>query len=63
MSTDDETPFAPDFKETPYWWDAAAPTKGEPRTPPARADVAIVGAGLIGTSIAWRRAIDGTRRE
>jgi glycine/D-amino acid oxidase-like deaminating enzyme len=52
VSTDDETPFAPDFKETPYWWDAAAPTKGEPRTPPSRADIAIVGAGITGLNAA-----------
>ena len=44
--------FAPDFKETPYWWDAAPPTKPEPRMPPPRADVAIVGAGITGLNAA-----------
>jgi glycine/D-amino acid oxidase-like deaminating enzyme len=48
----DATLFAPDFKETPYWWDAAPPTKGVPRTPPGRADVAIVGAGITGLNAA-----------
>jgi glycine/D-amino acid oxidase-like deaminating enzyme len=48
----DAEPFAPDFKETPYWWDAAPPMKGVPRTPPARADVVIVGSGITGLNAA-----------
>ena len=51
--TDSSAPvFAPDFKETPYWWDAAPPTKPELRMPPERADVAIVGAGITGLNAA-----------
>jgi glycine/D-amino acid oxidase-like deaminating enzyme len=44
--------FAADFKETPYWWDAAPPTREEPRTAPMRTDVAIVGAGITGLNAA-----------
>ncbi|HUK08926.1 MAG TPA: FAD-binding oxidoreductase [Stellaceae bacterium] len=44
--------FAADFRETPYWWDAAPPTRETPRTPPTRADVAIVGAGITGLNAA-----------
>jgi len=50
MSTPDV--FAADFKDTPYWWEAAPPTRTEPRTPPARVDVAIVGAGITGLNAA-----------
>jgi len=52
MSTADADVFAPDFKETPYWWDAAPPTKDVPRAPPGRVDVAIVGAGITGLNAA-----------
>src|SRR5260370_12317026 len=52
MSTADTDVFAPDFKETPYWWDAAPPTKDIPRAPPGRVDVAIVGAGITGLNAA-----------
>jgi glycine/D-amino acid oxidase-like deaminating enzyme len=48
----DATTFAPGFKETPYWWDAAPPTRGATRQPPVRADVAIVGAGITGLNAA-----------
>src|SRR6185312_15631282 len=44
--------FAADFKETPYWWDAAPPDVVEPAPPPPRADVAIVGAGITGLNAA-----------
>jgi glycine/D-amino acid oxidase-like deaminating enzyme len=44
--------FTPDFKETPYWWDAAPPDVVEPAAPPPRADVAIVGAGITGLNAA-----------
>ncbi len=59
MSTTDESVFAPDFKDTPYWWEAAAPTKPEPRTPPKRVDVAIVGAGITGLNAALELARAG----
>ncbi|HEV3176895.1 MAG TPA: FAD-binding oxidoreductase [Stellaceae bacterium] len=52
MSTADAALFAPDFKESPYWWDAAPPTKEAPRAPPGRVDVAIVGAGITGLNAA-----------
>jgi glycine/D-amino acid oxidase-like deaminating enzyme len=52
MSSEDAAVFAPDFKETPYWWDAAPPTPEAPRKPPSRVDVAIVGAGITGLNAA-----------
>ncbi len=40
--------FAADFKETPFWWEAA-PRPQSPQQPlPSRVDVAIVGAGHTG---------------
>ena len=59
MNAEDAAVFAPDFKETPYWWDAAPPTKPEPRKPPARVDVAIVGAGITGLNAALELARAG----
>ncbi|MBL8706698.1 MAG: FAD-binding oxidoreductase [Rhodospirillales bacterium] len=45
--------FAPGFKETPYWWEAAAPTQADkPVDLPANVDVAIVGGGYAGLSAA-----------
>jgi len=44
--------FAPGFKATPYWWEAAPPTEVAPSDVPDRADVAIVGAGYCGLSAA-----------
>src|SRR5262245_30167636 len=44
--------FAPDFKDAPYWWEAAPPSKATVASPPNRADVAIVGAGYCGLSAA-----------
>ncbi len=44
--------FAADFKETPYWWDAAPPLAVEPEAPPREVDVAIVGAGVTGLNAA-----------
>jgi glycine/D-amino acid oxidase-like deaminating enzyme len=52
VSTEDTDVFAPDFKDAPYWWDAAPPTKDAPRAPPGRVDVAIVGAGITGLNAA-----------
>ncbi|WP_119460047.1 NAD(P)/FAD-dependent oxidoreductase [Rhodospirillaceae bacterium SYSU D60014] len=41
-----------DFKETPYWWEAAPLVKLAPVPVPARVDVAIVGGGLTGLNAA-----------
>src|SRR5258706_9177906 len=54
--------FAPDFKEMPYWIDAArepnAP-QADPAPVPAKADVVIVGGGLTGVSAACELARGG----
>jgi len=44
--------FAPGFKATPYWWEAAPPSEVQLSDVPDRADVAIVGAGYCGLSAA-----------
>ncbi len=44
--------FAADFKETPYWWDAAPPSEAVPQAPPPRADVVIIGSGITGLNAA-----------
>jgi glycine/D-amino acid oxidase-like deaminating enzyme len=44
--------FAPDFKDAPFWWEAAAPSTAAVTAPPLRVDVAIVGAGYCGLSAA-----------
>jgi glycine/D-amino acid oxidase-like deaminating enzyme len=44
--------FTADVKETPYWWEAAAPLDAPPLRPPAAVDVAVVGAGLTGLNAA-----------
>ncbi|HWT08397.1 MAG TPA: FAD-dependent oxidoreductase, partial [Roseomonas sp.] len=43
--------FAPGFKTTPWWWEAAEPP-GRDRTLPGSAGVAIVGGGYAGLSAA-----------
>ena len=51
--------FAPDFKETPYWWEAADPAQASPPETPAvpeKTDVAIVGGGYAGLSCALELA-------
>src|SRR4030088_888743 len=52
MNAPGEALFAPGFKDTPYWWDAAPPEGTTPRAPPPRADVAIVGSGITGLNAA-----------
>ncbi|HLI10999.1 MAG TPA: FAD-binding oxidoreductase [Alphaproteobacteria bacterium] len=47
-----ESLFAPDFREEPYWWDAARPLDEEPESLPAKIDVAVIGAGLTGLNTA-----------
>ena len=44
--------FAPDFKDAPYWWEAAPPSTMAVPAPPHRVEVAIVGAGYCGLSAA-----------
>src|SRR5262245_55654247 len=44
--------LAPDFKDAPYWWEAAPPSKATVAVPPDRVDVAIIGAGYCGLSAA-----------
>ncbi len=51
--------FAPEFKETPYWWEAADPAGASPaELPPVpdKIDVAIVGGGYAGLSCALELA-------
>jgi len=52
MSEPNPAVFTADFKETPYWWDAAPRTTAVPAAPPARVDVAIVGSGITGLNAA-----------
>ena len=53
--------FAPDFKEQPFWWDAA-PRPVLPQHPvPAQVDVAIVGSGHTGLVAALTLARAGRR--
>lgn len=44
-------PFATDFQERPYWWDAAEPTERD-TTLPDHAGIAIIGGGYAGLSAA-----------
>ena len=58
--------FAPGFKETPYWWEAAPRPRREAPPVPAKTDVAVVGSGYTGLSAALHlarggRAGDGVR--
>jgi glycine/D-amino acid oxidase-like deaminating enzyme len=50
--------FRPDFKASPYWWEAWRPSADGSADLPARADVAVVGAGYGGlaTALELRRA-------
>jgi len=41
-----------DFRNAPYWWDAAAPTPAPERAVPDRADAVVVGSGFTGLSAA-----------
>ncbi len=55
--------FAPGFKTTPFWWEAAAPSAVEPPPLPEATEVAIVGGGYAGLSAALelqRQGVDCT---
>ncbi|HEX3500214.1 MAG TPA: FAD-binding oxidoreductase [Stellaceae bacterium] len=59
MSEPGQAVFAADFKETPYWWDAAPRVTAIPAAPPAKIDVAIVGSGITGLNAALALARAG----
>jgi len=44
--------FAPDYKDMPYWWEAAPRPATPDRAPPRQADIVIVGSGYTGLSAA-----------
>lgn len=51
--------FAAEFKEAPYWWEAAAPPPVTAPTLPDNVDVAIVGGGYCGLNAALELARRG----
>ena len=51
--------FHPEFKPTPFWWEAYRPVTGELVAVPRRARVAIVGGGYAGLSAALELAKHG----
>jgi glycine/D-amino acid oxidase-like deaminating enzyme len=53
--------FAPGFKESPWWWEAAEPAPAETPPLPERAEVAIVGGGYCGMNCALELARRGKR--
>ena len=59
--TDEDRIFAPDFKQTPYWWEAAAPPAPAAPPLPERVDVAVIGGGYCGLNAALELARRGTR--
>ena len=52
--------FHPEFKATPYWWEAWQPTCDRSVDPGPKADVVIVGAGYAGLSAALELRRNGT---
>ena len=52
--------FAPGFKATPFWWEAAPPEAGDTSAVPGETDVAVVGGGYTGLSAALELARRGT---
>jgi glycine/D-amino acid oxidase-like deaminating enzyme len=53
--------FAPDFKDRPWWWEAAEPVPAAAPPLPERAEVAIVGGGYCGMNCALELARRGRR--
>ncbi len=41
-----------DFKDTPFWWEAAPRQEVDDSRPPPQADVVVVGSGNVGLSAA-----------
>lgn len=54
-------PLTPDFKETPWWWEAAAPLSGAdiPAERPEQTEVLVIGAGYTGLNAARTMAQGG----
>jgi len=52
--------LADDFRDTPYWWDAAPPGEGMAGSLPGATDVAIIGSGYTGLCCAIGLAERGT---
>lgn len=52
--------YAEGFKEAPYWWEAAPPSNEGSVPLPERTDVAIIGAGFAGLSVALELSRNGT---
>ena len=50
-----------DFKETPFWWDAAPRPQVDDSRPPGEADVVVVGSGNVGLSAALTLARGGCK--
>ncbi len=55
----DEAIFAPGFRTTPYWWEAAAPPASPVTALPDQADAVIIGGGITGLSTALELARGG----
>ena len=51
----------PDFKDTPYWWEAAPPDLEGDAPPQEEVDVAVIGSGYTGMSAALELAREGLR--
>jgi NADPH-dependent 2,4-dienoyl-CoA reductase/sulfur reductase-like enzyme len=51
--------FADGFRERPYWWEDTAPTMKGSMPLPERTDVAVIGAGYAGLSVALELARNG----
>ena len=56
-----ESLFAPGYKSMPYWWERTPRPELPQATPPARAEVAIVGSGYTGLCAAIQTARGGRR--
>lgn len=51
--------FTDDFKPAPYWWDHVPRPALEPKAPPSRADVLVIGSGYTGLHAAIQTARGG----